>query len=182
MRYECTKTCILIKVSWNRLPSRLVPYKPTAKSVVMGKFRPTQLRNRLTDIDEIRTLTLHPPPEDHPPCKISFGSDESVVSANTQFATVTFLCYGRPIGCVIIFCSCGFYLLFFFLLFFSPILSAPRLDLYHTCTHDVVLVQIWNASLKCAAHDSLKIRDAKVTQKIAICKPLHQFFGLYLRN
>jgi len=37
----------------------------------------------------------------------------------------------------IIFCSCGFYLLFS-----SPILSSRRLDVYHTSTHDVDLVQI----------------------------------------
>ena len=37
-----------------------------AKSMGMGKFRAQQLRNRLTDFDEIRNLT-----EDHPPRKIS---------------------------------------------------------------------------------------------------------------
>jgi len=36
----------------------------------MGKFPPPQLRNRLTDFDEIRNLELSS--EDHPPCKISF--------------------------------------------------------------------------------------------------------------
>jgi len=45
-----------------------------AKSMGIGKFRPPQLRNRLTDIEEIRTLELLP--EDHPPCKISFRSDD----------------------------------------------------------------------------------------------------------
>jgi len=45
-----------------------------AKSMGMGKFRPPQLRNRLTNRDEIQTLEL--PPEDHPPCKISFRSDD----------------------------------------------------------------------------------------------------------
>jgi len=44
-----------------------------AKSMGMGKFRPPQLRNRLTDFDEIRILEL--PSEDHPPCKISLRSD-----------------------------------------------------------------------------------------------------------
>jgi len=38
-----------------------------------ANFDPPQLRNRLTDFDEIRNL--EPPPEDHPPCKISFRSD-----------------------------------------------------------------------------------------------------------
>jgi len=47
----------------------------------------------------------------------------------------------------------------------SPVLSSQRLDVYHTSTHDVALVQISNACLKCAARGSLKIQDAKVTQK-----------------
>jgi len=33
---------------------------------------------------------------------------------------------------------------FFLLLFSSPILSRRRLDVYHTCTHDVALVRIRN--------------------------------------
>jgi len=66
---------------------------------------------------------------------------------------------------------CGYsilplWLLSFFFLFFLLILSGRRLDVYHTSTHDVVLVQIWNAGLKCAACGSLKIRDAKITKKI----------------
>jgi len=40
----------------------------------------------------------------------------------------------------IIFSSCGFF--FFFLLFSSPNLNRPRLDVYHTSTHDVTLVRI----------------------------------------
>ena len=51
---------------------------------------------------------------------------------------------------------------FFFLIgvFSSPILSSRRLDVYHTSTHDVALVQIQNAGMKCAACSSLKIQDA----------------------
>ena len=45
-----------------------------AKSMGMGKFRPPQLRNRLTDFNEMRILELSS--EDHPPCKISFRSDD----------------------------------------------------------------------------------------------------------
>jgi len=39
----------------------------------------------------------------------------------------------------------------------------PRLILavYHTSTHGVALVRIQNACVKCAAHGSLKIQDAK---------------------
>jgi len=36
--------------------------------------------------------------------------------------------------------------------------------------------------LKCAARGSLKIQDAKVTQKIAIYAPSHNFVELCLRN
>jgi len=41
----------------------------------------------------------------------------------------------------IIFCRCGSYFLSFFF-FSSPNLSGYRLDVYHTLTHDVALVQI----------------------------------------
>jgi len=61
-----------------------------AKSMGMGKFRPTpQIRNRLTDVDEIRTLE-HPPKTTHH-AKFHFDPTTWVVSANTQFATVRFL-------------------------------------------------------------------------------------------
>jgi len=55
--------------------------------------------------------------------------------------------------------------IFFFLssFFSSPILSSHRLVVYHTSTHDVVLVRIYNAGLKSAAPSWLKIQD---TQKL----------------
>ena len=55
---------------------------------------------------------------------------------------------------------------FFFLLcpFSSLILSGRRLDVYHTSTHDVALVRIYNAGLKCTARCSLKIQDAKIAK------------------
>ena len=74
------------------------------------------------------------------------------------------------------------FLSFSLLLFSSPNLSSHRLDIYHTSTHDVALVRIWNACLKCAALSSLEIQDAKTTQKIAICTPSHKFLELYLRG
>ena len=52
----------------------------------------------------------------------------------------------------------SFYLSSFFSL---PNLSGRRLDVYHTSTHGVALVQIYNACMKCAARRSLKIQDAK---------------------
>ena len=56
------------------------------------------------------------------------------------------------------------FLLFSFYLFSSPILSRYRLDVYHTSTHDVALVRIKNAGLKCAARGSLKMQDAKIAK------------------
>ena len=62
--------------------------------------------------------------------------------------------------------SRGFFLLS---IFFPRLISAAAdLDVYHTSTHDVALVRIYNAGLKCAARGSLEIQDAKMMQKIAI--------------
>jgi len=77
------------------------------------------------------------------------------------------------------------FLLFFYLSIFffaSPNLSRCRLDVYHTSTHGVALVRIWNAGLKRAVRSSLKMPDAKNRQKFTICTPSHNFIGLYLRN
>jgi len=74
--------------------------------------------------------------------------------------------------------------LWFLLSFFisSPNLSRRRLDVYHTSTHGVALVRIWDAGLKRAAQGSLKVQDAKSRQKFAIWALSHNFVGLYLRN
>ena len=69
-----------------------------------------------------------------------------------------------------------------FYLFSSPNLSGRRLDVYHTSTHGVALVRIWNAGLKCAARDSLQMQDPKKSPNIAIWAPSHNFVGLYLYN
>jgi len=50
---------------------------------------------------------------------------------------------------------------FFLLLFSLPNLSRRRLDVYHTSTHGVALVRIYDAGPKRAARGSLKIQDAK---------------------
>jgi len=63
-----------------------------------------------------------------------------IFSSLQQIVNIQIRIYGRSTGQVIIFCSCGFYLLSF--LFSLPILSGHRLDVYHTSTHDVALVQI----------------------------------------
>ena len=86
------------------------------------------------------------------------------------------------IGQATIFSSRGFFSFFFF--YSSPNLSSCRLDVYHTSTHGVALVRIYDAGLKCAARGSLKIQDAKSRQKIAIWAPSYNFFGLpvYLHN
>ena len=39
------------------------------------------------------------------------------------------------------------------------------MDVYHTSTHDVVLVRIYNAGLKCAARGSLEIQDPKLAKQ-----------------
>jgi len=69
-----------------------------------------------------------------------------------------------------------------FFFFSSPNLSGRRLDVYHTYTHGVALVRIYDAGLKPAAHGSLEMQDAKKSPKIAIWAPSHNFIGLYLRN
>jgi len=53
------------------------------------------------------------------------------------------------------------FLLSFYLLFSSHILSRRRLDVYHTSTHGVALVRIYDAGLKRAACGSLKMQDEK---------------------
>jgi len=80
-------------------------------------------------------------------------------------------------GQAIIFLPCGFFYLL--PLFSLPSLSCRRLDVCHI---GVVLVRIYDAGLKRAARDSLKIQDAENCQKIAISAPSHNFVGLYLRN
>jgi len=69
-----------------------------------------------------------------------------------------------------------------FYLFSWPNLSGRRLDVYHTSTHGVALVRIWNAGLKCAARDSLQMQDPKKSPNMAIWAPSHNFVGPYLRN
>jgi len=66
--------------------------------------------------------------------------------------------------------------------FSSPNLSRRRLDVYHTSTHGVALVRIYDAGLKPAARGLLEMQDAKKSPKIAISAPSHNFVGLYLRN
>jgi len=65
---------------------------------------------------------------------------------------------GRPSRCSLVHILV---LSFFLLLFSSPILTDGKLDVYHTSTHDMALVRIWNAGLKRAARGSLKYRTQK---------------------
>jgi len=53
-----------------------------------------------------------------------------------------------------------------FFLFSSPNLSRRTLDVYHTSTHGVALVRIWNACMKRAARGLLKIQHAKMTKNL----------------
>ena len=68
-----------------------------------------------------------------------------------------------------------------FLTSFHRLMSAVR-DWMSTIPHNVALVRIQNAFLKCAARGSLKIRDSKWRKKIAIWAPSQNFVGLYLPN
>ena len=70
------------------------------------------------------------------------------------------------------------YIFFLSSFFPSPNLSGRRLDVYHTSTHGVALVQIQDAGLKRAARGSLKIQDPNNRQKFGIWALLHNFVGL----
>ena len=73
---------------------------------------------------------------------------------------------------------------FFFFLFSSPILSRRKLDVYHTSTHGVALVRIYDAGLKRAARGSLKYRTQK-SSKIRYLGTIAQFcqaISLQLRH
>ena len=66
--------------------------------------------------------------------------------------------------------------------FSTPNLSLRRLDVYHTSSHGVALVRIYDAGLKRAARGSLKIQDAKKSPKIRHLGTIANVVGLYLRN
>ena len=61
--------------------------------------------------------------------------------------------------------------------FSSPNLSRRRWDVCHTSTHGVALVRIKDAGLKPATRGSLKTQHAKMSPKIAIWAPSHNFVG-----
>jgi len=83
---------------------------------------------------------------------------------------------------------CGHYIfiLWFLLAFFFfislPNLSGRRLDVYHTSTHGVALVR----NLECRSETCCaRLADntgCKMSPKLAIWVPSHNFVGLYLRN
>jgi len=85
---------------------------------------------------------------------------------------------------------CGHYifvlwfLLSIFLLFSSPILSRRRSDVYHTSTHGVALVRMYDAGLNSETCCTRLAEDTgcKISPKLAICAPSHNFIRLYLRN
>jgi len=84
------------------------------------------------------------------------------------WSIVGFFCYVHFLFCTIIMAAlrsrCGHYIFVLWLLLSflsSPNLSRRRLDVYHTSTHGVAVVQISNVGLKRAACSSLKIQDAK---------------------
>jgi len=64
---------------------------------------------------------------------------------------------------------------------FSPKLSRRRLDVFHTSTHGVALVRIYNAGLRRPARGSLEMQDPKSRQN-RLLGTIAEFVGLYLRN
>ena len=84
--------------------------------------------------------------------------------------------YGCPIGQAITFCSCGFFFFFFAYSQWSQIGYLPYFNTWCGLS----------ANLRCRSetcwHGSLKIQDAKITQKITTCAPSHKYSRLYLRN
>jgi len=83
----------------------------------------------------------------------------------------------------------GHWRTFLVLLFSSSNFSGRRLEVYHTCTHSVALVQILNAGLKCAARDSLEIHNAKMSRNnrhlrtiTQICRAISSQLGMYLQS
>jgi len=92
-------------------------------------------RRRVTTIIRRVTLTSQKTARLHPSLMLPdltrhYTTDSLIVAAHSN-------------GQAIIFCSCGYFLLSFLLFLFSlPILSGRKLDVYHTSTHDVALVQI----------------------------------------
>ena len=101
---------------------------------------PPITRNRLSDFDDTRTLELSP--EDHPPRKISFRSDDvgSLCEYPVSRCMVLYGCRMERADHYIF--ALWFLLSSFFFLFSSPNLSRRRLDVCHTSTHGVALVRI----------------------------------------
>jgi len=69
--------------------------------------------------------------------------------------------------------------------FSSPNLSGHRMYVYHTSTHHVVLVQIQNAGLKCAARGSMEMPNPKTHPKnrhLGTIAQLCQAISLQLRH
>ena len=71
----------------------------------------------------------------------------------------------------IIFSSCGYFLL----LFSSPNLSRRRLDVYHTSTHDVALVGISNACLKCCQRYCMALEQRPSAKLCGVGMELRNF-------
>ena len=106
-----------------------------------------------------------------------------LLQINYQQFSSPFLWSPYGIGQAIIFLPCDvFCLLSFFCIFSSLNLSRRRLDVYHTFTHGMALVRIYDAGLKRVARGSLKIQDAQNRSPKFIWAPSHIFVGLYLRS
>ena len=97
-------------------------------------------------------------------CRVRPASRANITTLSTVSLRLLWPPYG--IGQATVFCPVvsSFFYLSFRYLFSSPNLNRRRLDVYHTSSHGVALVRIWDAGLKRAARGSLKKYR---TQKIA---------------
>jgi len=92
-----------------------------------------------------------------------YGHDDSTITT-WFFFFMAALCNRGDI----IFLPCGFF--FLSSIFFSSLnLGRHRLDVYHTSTHGVALVRIYNAGPKCAVHGSLDPKNHHLGTIAQLC-------------
>jgi len=94
--------------------------------------------------------------------------------------------YGRPMNTAGHYIFALWFLLLLLPFFFFPRLISAVADWMSTILPHIVWsyckFRMQHAGLKRAARGLLEIQDAKMTPKIAICAPSHNFVALYLRN
>jgi len=108
-------------------------------------------------------------------CRVRPASRANITTLSTVSLRSLWPLYG--IGQATVFCPVvsSFFYLSFRYLFSSPNLNRRRLDVYHTSSHGVALVRIWDAGLKRAARGSLKNTGCKISPKIRHLGTLDNF-------